>query len=310
MRTCSGVDVFRTCCCPWENATMPVLEQLEERLLLSASSMTSMPASTALAQELDVNALLSGSKVLLEQIDSMAGQVEGLLAAAQGTLTPWESALMSSHLQDYVATPQPILVSPVQPVAPGARPVYFVNGILTTRDEAIADAQGLANQLGRPVTLIYNPTTGALGDLRRTVGDVLWFPPLPQPNVAVQELAGVLLAAWQSGQPVDIVGYSEGAAIANDAVRTMDALGLGSWTYNNVSVVLVGAPLGPFDAAGTAHFQRIDNIGDPVVELFGDLNGSQLGTFLLPASNLMGVLGLHSFLDSYVGQISPTFLPD
>jgi hypothetical protein len=288
---------------------MPALEILEDRLLLSANAMEPMQGSSQLAQALDVYELLGGGKTLREEIDTAVGQVRGLLSAVQGVLNPGESALMWSHLQDFVATPQPITVNPSYPVPPGTRPVYFVNGILTTRDEAIAEAQGLANQLGRPVALIYNPTTGVVGDVERTVGDLVWFPPLPQPDLTVRELTGVLVAAWESGQPVDIVGYSEGAAIANDAVRTMYALGLGSWVFDNVAAVLVGAPLGPFEAAGTAHFQRLDNVGDPVVEFLGDRRLSVLAKLEPPASTLAGLIDLHSFLGSYVSQIAAASLP-
>jgi hypothetical protein len=299
-----GVAVLLTCGQRrTENETMPALEVLEQRLLLSGGAAESVQATVQVVQALDLYELLGGGKTLREHLDSTIGQVRGLLAAAQGVLNPWEGALLWSHLQDYVATPQPILVNPSSPSAPGARPVYFVNGIQTTRDEAIADAQGLADQLGRPVALIYNPTTGLPGDAERALGDLLWMPPLPQPDPVVREVAGVLLAAWESGQPVDVVGFSEGAASVNDAVRTLDALGLGVWVYDNVSVVLVAAPLGPFDAAGTAHFERLDNVGDPVVELLGDRRLSLLAKLAPPATTLSGLLDVHYFLDSYVGQV-------
>jgi hypothetical protein len=271
--------------------------------------MQSFQASIQLAQALDVYELLGGGKGLREEIDTAAGQIRGLLAAEQGVLNPQVSAVMWSRLEAYVATPQPIMVNPTYPIAQGTRAVYFVNGIQTTQQDAIADAQGLANQLRRPVALIYSPTTGLVGDVVRAAGDLAWFPPLPQPDLAARQLAGVLLTAWATGQPVEIVGFSEGAAIANDAIRTLDALGLGAWVYENVSVILVGAPLSPIEAAGTAHFQRMDNVGDPVVEFLGDRALSLVAKLQPPADSLTGLLALHSFLGSYVSQLSPAAFP-
>jgi hypothetical protein len=294
---------------------MPVLERLEERLLLTGASWTPLGVlaelrqpGSALNQALDAYELAGGSKVLRQNLDSVAGQLRGWQTGLLGIANPWERALMWANLPDYVASPQPILVQPTLALAPGSQPVYFVNGIQNSPDEAIAEAKALADHLGRPVALLYNATTGVVGDLVRTLGDLTWQPPLPQPDPAARQLAGVLLQAWETGQPVDIVGHSEGAAITNDALRTLYALGLGGWTYQKVAVVAVAAPLGPFQAAGTEHFQRIDNIGDPVVELLGDRRQSVTGKLTLATDSLSQLVQLHEFLPSYLGQI-PMILP-
>jgi hypothetical protein len=294
---------------------MPVLEQLEERMLLAAASSAPpgvvaelVQPDSALNQALDAYELAGGGKGLRQSLDSLAGQVRGWQDEILGVLDPGRSALMWAQLQDYISSPQPILVNPGSAAAPRTPPVYFVNGIRTTHDEAIAEARALADHLGRPVALLYNPTTGLLGDVTRTLSDLVWFPPLPQPDPVARQLAGVLLSAWEAGQPVDVVGYSEGAVIANNALRTLYALELGGWTYSDVALVSVGAPLGPWQAAGTARFERIDNVGDPVAEFLGDRRGSLIAKLAPPADSLRGLLQLHAFLPSYLSQISAAVL--
>jgi hypothetical protein len=279
------------------------LEQLGERILPSAMPPGPPPALASANQALDVYEAFTGNKALREQLDTEAGQVRGWLAAAQGVLQPARAALMQAFLANYVQAPQPTLVNPSYAIPPGRQTVYYVNGILTTPDEALAEAQALADQLGRPVGLIYNTTEGTAGDVLQTVGDLAWFPPLPQPDPTARELAGLLLSAHQAGQTVDLVAYSRGAATANDALLAVSALGLGPWAYANVAVVSVAAPLGPFQADGTAHFQRLDNIGDPVVEFLGDRRGSLLAK-LDPTLYDLPVSVEDHFFANYVGQIT------
>jgi hypothetical protein len=291
------------------------LEPLGERTLPTALGPVPFHALGAFVphymqadRALDAYELATGDKTLREEFDTAAGQVRGLRDAIDGALHPLVAAFMQATLGDYTSPPKPVLVTPSQAAAPGGEPVYFVNGILTSRTGAIADAQALANQIDRPVELLYNPTHGVVGDVVQTIADLLWFPPLPQPDGTARELTRVLLSAREQGRTVDVVGYSRGAATVNDALRAMDALSLGAWTYNDVAVLLVAAPLGPSQAAGTVRFQRIDNVGDPVVEFLGDRRDSLVGkldpiTFNLPVS-----ISRHFFVPSYVGQITPALL--
>jgi hypothetical protein len=267
-----------------------------------------LPPAAVVSRALDSSQLLTGSTSLRENFDIQAGQVRGLLDGAEGLLQPGRRLMMETFLADFASPPQPIPVNPSYPIPPGHQTVYYVNGILTTPGDAVAEAQALADQLGRPVDLLYDPTQGLAGDVLQTLGDLLWSPPLPQPDRTARELAGLLLSARQSGQTVDIVAYSRGAATANDALRAVDALGLGPWAYSHVAEVLVAAPLGPFQAAGTAHLRRIDNTGDPVVEFLGDRRASLLAK-LDPATYDPSVsIPRHFFLGNYVNQVTTAAL--
>ncbi len=291
------------------------LEPLGPRLLPSGLSHLPLPSPNGLPlhyspleRALDAYELLTHNTSLRESLDSLAGQVVGVHEALNGLLHPLTGAIMQSMLGDYSSPARSVLVNPTTATPAGGEPVFYVNGIDTTRAEAVTDAQGLANQLDRPVQLLYNPTHGLVRDIVRVIGDLLWSPPLPQPDHTARELTDVLLSAQQQNQTVDIVAYSGGTVATNDALRTMDALGLGPWTYSHVALICVAAPLGPFQADGTAHFQRIDNIGDPVAEFLGDRRDSLLAkldpvTYDLPVS-----LDQHSFLSSYVSQITTTVL--
>lgn len=286
---------------------MPELERLEARTLPSVAPSQPLAAILAFNEALDLYELAGGGKALRQNVQSAADRAAGLGHAIAGALEPAQSALLWAFLGNYVSTPQPILVNPGSQSPVNGQPVYYVNGVGNTQDDAVLEAKALANQLHRPVALIYNPTHGLFDDVLRTTADLLWQPPQPQPDPATRELAGVMLSAWQKGQTVDVVGYSEGAVLVNNALLTMDDLGLGSWAFTHVAVLSVAAPLGSLPADGTAHFQRIDNAGDPIVELFGDRQFSLLGKIDLLFLGRDSI-NLHYFLSGYLGQLSTASL--
>src|SRR5687768_16981038 len=55
------------------------------------------------------------------------------------------------------------------PPPPQPTRTYYVNGIMTGKDEAVAAAELLGEELGREVTLNYNPTEGFGKDVKEAM---------------------------------------------------------------------------------------------------------------------------------------------
>jgi hypothetical protein len=134
----------------------------------------------------------------------------------------------------------------------GLEPVYFVNGVLTTRAGVEKDVRVLSAVLQRPVYAIYNPTDAPLapavqgaaigvyfgGPIGMTVGwlagavagrdvleclmDTIWTPPLPQHSPAARQVAHLI---YNARRPISIVTHSQGCIQTLNGALTVSAYG-------------------------------------------------------------------------------------
>ncbi len=182
-------------------------------------------------------------------------------------------------------------VPPFQPNKPVSNPpptTYYVNGILTQPlgdDQAAGEAQKLANKTGTNVVLIYNATEGEQADViqagmdRLNIGD----------NKATETLTNAIYNDLKEGKQVNVIGYSQGGAIASSALRDVDErlkadyggnwrsdlpFGLGDdnqkkreQTLSNVNVTSIGGAGKTFPNGPNYNFYVNNN--DPVPTLFG-----------------------------------------
>ena len=115
-------------------------------------------------------------------------------------------------------------VPPFKPEHPVANPTpttYYVNGILTKPlgdDNAPGEAQKLANKTGTNVVPIYNATEGQPADITQTAMDRLGV----GDNKAATTLANAVYNDLQAGKKVNVIGYSQGGAVASYAMRQVD----------------------------------------------------------------------------------------
>ncbi|MEM6329170.1 MAG: hypothetical protein AAF790_02860 [Planctomycetota bacterium] len=191
---------------------------------------------------------------------------------------------------------------PIQAARSTAPPVYYVNGMFTPHDLAREEARELARRLpGRAVWLLYNQGTppsvdrrAAGKDLEEAFRDRVWPLQLTrmlrgkslgagvgwaidsgsplQHNPTTRQLAGLLhkLAGEQPGGGVGIVGYSQGAMIARNALFTLALLGKQAYAEQRVALVAPGLPISNHEVWPVpAKFTPIVDPSDPVPAYLG-----------------------------------------
>ena len=140
-----------------------------------------------------------------DRIDSARDGLNDIGQIAEATWDTWNGDIrgaMERNLDRYVSGWNPDRVNPGHYAG---TPVYYVNGVRTTHEEAITDAEALSHRLQRPILLIHNPTAGAAGDFDQALEDRLWRPPFPQRNGTTRAIAGLFLDAARNNQPLSIV---------------------------------------------------------------------------------------------------------
>lgn len=176
--------------------------------------------------------------------------------------------------------------------------IYFINGINTTHDEAVAIASAIGAKFGRPVRLIYNQTHGMDLDLVESAYDRTWvFAPLlpgnPQVNKATRKLARVL---FSSTGPVSLISHSQGCIITRNALVIADAYH--SDIKDRLAWVAAALPLKTSEVYLTPKkFTVLRNQDDPIAEAVG----LQLDPNTFSNPNL----DAHSFVKSYLPLIKP-----
>lgn len=231
-----------------------------------------------------------------------------------------------------LAKPQPELISDAAGQA--APMVYFINGMFTTQSHARQEAKTLATQLpGHRVSLFYNEGTdprtdsrAAGKDLEEAFKDRVWPLQLTrmlrgksvaeslkaaagstldggsplQHNPTTRQLAGLLhqLATEMPTAKVALVGYSQGALIARNALYTIAILGHEEFAVNQVALVAPGTPINDYEVWPLPKkFTPIVDPQDPVPSYLG-LQGSGFNT-------RQAALSHHWFEETYVKQIKP-----
>lgn len=214
----------------------------------------------------------------------------GLVKMLQPLLSPTVPWFLRDTFMD-----EPNLVF-VNPNAYSGDPVYYVNGMDTSFQDAEDEAVALGDQLGRPILLLYNPTSGGARDLAEAVYDRTWpfLANFVQANPITRQVTYVL---YHSGTRVSIVSHSQGCLIVRNALLTANAFSGGS-VRKKVAWVATGLPLRDDELyPRCARFRAIANPEDPVAQVAGvRLDGD---VFEQDPDE-------HSFVRAYVSRISPS----
>ena len=209
-------------------------------------------------------------------------------------------------------------------------PVWFVNGITTTRADAIEMGDKLAEKLGRRVHVLHNPTfleppnsTGldvpgyGKDDLSECLYDRLWPATVVNRLDRIKDEGGLesLLQEkdWLQGNPTtrqltyallmakgpfDLVTHSQGCLIARNAFFSLAMLNRRAHCEHQIAWIAAGIPLNDHEISPRPHQTKILNVGDdPVAKIVG-LRG---GTREYKGAD-------HSFLEHYLQQIEPSQL--
>ncbi len=150
--------------------------------------------------------------------------------------------------------------------------LIYVNGIRTSKEGQASSLQAIADKTGAAVVGIHNSTEGTFKDLLQSLGDKTDL----GRNPAVDTLANTVYDALKSGQPVHILGHSQGGLITSRALsdvrrRLLIEDGLSSSQANqllsNIKVETFGAAASSYpDGPQYVHYV---NRADPVPGLFG-----------------------------------------
>lgn len=93
--------------------------------------------------------------------------------------------------------------------------IIFVNGMGSSRANSMALCQQVANVSGAQVIGIHNATEGTARDLMQCVTETFGF----GKNPATDTLTDVIYDKLKAGQPVHVMGFSQGAIITESAIQ-------------------------------------------------------------------------------------------
>ncbi|WP_417734983.1 hypothetical protein [Rosistilla oblonga] len=271
----------------------------------------------------DIERWLDNSDNVILRSLSRGGDAPSVNAQSRTDLLPeqWWYGKQNRTLAQLLTQPPETIIR--REDLPGP-PIWFVNGITTKRAEAIAMADEIAEQLGRRVHLLHNPTfmeppnhSGldvegyGTDDLSECLHDRLWpatvFNKLNrmdaeqlqamrddgqtlQGNPTTRQLAYVLLTARE---PISLITHSQGCIIARNAMYTMAMLGRREQAEQQIAWIAAGIPLNDKELSPLPLQTTILDVGDdPIAKIVGMRGGSReyRGTD-------------HSFSDHYCRQI-------
>lgn len=196
-------------------------------------------------------------------------------------------------------------------------PIYFVNGIRNTLQDAKNIANDLSELANRPVELLHNPTalegsTGTpgcggtdpvgIGDLLECIYDRTWNPRvLTQLNPTTRQLAYLLYEHAKQGKPLTLVSHSGGCIISRNAILMVRLLGHSKWIDKNLTWIAAANPLNAnefdfFKPQDKTHFKQINDHNDPVPKVLG------LRKWVPPFSK--SNLGRHDFKENYAERVA------
>lgn len=93
--------------------------------------------------------------------------------------------------------------------------IVFVNGMGSSKANSEGLCQQVANVTGAQVVGVDNATEGTLKDLLQCTTDTLHFGKDP----AVDTLSDVIYSKMKAGQPLHVMGFSQGAIITSNAIQ-------------------------------------------------------------------------------------------
>jgi len=209
------------------------------------------------------------------------------------------AAMLPGLSGSMIESPQ---VELVQQGATTGEPLYYVNGIWTSHQDAVAAAVAISQKFNRPVGLLYCPTIDHSTDLVNATYDRLWLylpliPGLGQQTRTTRQLAG--LFSHHKG-PLTIITHSRGCLIARNALIIANSY-TGGKTAGNIHWVAAGMPLRDDEVfPKAAKFKALLNKDDLV---------SQLAGLNLDPNNLpYNANHAHEFISNYLTQISESDL--
>lgn len=98
---------------------------------------------------------------------------------------------------------------------------FYENGIMNSKEGALASGLALSKKTGRPVVVTFNSSEGLVPDLAQCVLDKVDPLGLVHANRAADSQAELMYAAASSDHPQTFVAHSQGAIITRDAlIRT------------------------------------------------------------------------------------------
>lgn len=97
--------------------------------------------------------------------------------------------------------------------------LFYVNGILTKGDSAEKQTQEISNLVGKPVTLLYNPTEGFVNDV---VESALQVMNIKNDKSTVNATSEKFYQTLKSGKELKVVAHSQGAAISAQALTNVE----------------------------------------------------------------------------------------
>jgi hypothetical protein len=224
----------------------------------------------------------------------------------------------------FMESPKFIRVGTEQP----GEPVYYVNGMLTSRSEAVKEAKELSTHLGRPVNLILNDSfmNGSTGtptcvdDVSEAVYDREWpaqfatmnpmsllpllgsqvNPPFAQLNPATRQLTHLV---YHADRPISVVTHSQGCLQMRNALLVAGTLGKETTVRQRVAWVATGSPVNPNEVwPAPARCKYLVNSTDPVAVLIGFCGGRGTGTAVRFADPK------HNVTKYYIPKIHPSML--
>ena len=132
----------------------------------------------------------------------------------------------------------------------GALPVWYINGMHTSRERGEENATMLADHLHRPVYFIHNTTKGWVKDSVEASADRLYLlVPAPLQDLFLSDSAKVLNAVLreharsENPQPMCIVSHSQGCLVVRNAFLFAMNNGRGEYVQDNVHWVAMGVPM-------------------------------------------------------------------
>jgi len=275
------------------------------------------------------NAAHKEGKHLAETAHKGGGKLSGAFQEREAGAVAWiKKSPVYKYLQArgealFMESPQLIKVNPDKP----GSPVYYINGMLTVKAQAIREAEALSNDLNRPVYLIRNPTflEGSTGtptcadDLSESIYDKTWperlvgikiddvirllsapNPPFAQLNPTTRQITYVI---YHAGGPVAIVSHSQGCLMVRNALLATALLDRESTVRHEVAWVATGTPVNDKEVwPMPAKYHYEINATDPVPALIGTRGGPGAKDSLrYPARD-------HEPIRNYFPRIQPSML--
>lgn len=147
--------------------------------------------------------------------------------------------------------------------------IVFINGIMNSGDDHCKWLKAVADKHCGAVTGVYNESDGFFKDLVQCVKDKLGI----GDNPAVDTLSGIIDGHVSSGQPLEIIGHSQGALIASRASydvlngAAIDSSGTIAPDWSQLTVTTYGGAAWTFPNG--INVTHVVNLIDPVPLLFG-----------------------------------------